>query len=62
MGTRNTLGQLCKQWNHNTLKLIRIDHIKYFFQFVQEHDFFWTIDFWPIAQEARDNLYIRYGV
>jgi hypothetical protein len=29
------------------------------FNLVDEHDFFWTVDFWPVLEESADNLLVN---
>jgi len=57
MRTRDTLGQLFEQRNHDFMKLCRLDHVQNLLQFVQKHDFFWAVDFWPEFQQAHHNLH-----
>lgn len=28
------------------------------FNLVDEHDFFWTVDFWPVFKESSNNLHL----
>jgi hypothetical protein len=43
---------LCEERHHDLLELGWLDDVEYFFELVEEHDFFWTVRLRPVLEEA----------
>lgn len=59
MGTRDALRQFRKDGSHDSLELVRIYDIEDFFQFVQKHALFRTVDFGPVPQKSHHHLKVN---
>lgn len=58
MWTGYRFCELVKYRFLNLCEFRRIHDFEDVFNFVQEHDFLCTIDFWPISEEPKDHLFM----
>ena len=57
MRTADASGDLLEERNHDFLELVRLDHIQYLFQFIQEHYFFRAVYLWPELEQSHDDRF-----
>ena len=58
MWTSYRFSELVKYRFLNLCKFRGVHDFEDIFNFVEEHDFLRTIDFWPVSEESKDNLFM----
>jgi hypothetical protein len=62
MLTVDTPRQLLEERLHNFRKFRSVDNIHNLLDLIEEHDFLWWIDFRPIPQQTKENLFCQTSI